>query len=201
MNMDEYKSNSHKSKELNKAPEKRVEKVINGPAKVKKKSESKKLVGLFIKDDIENIGMYILTEVMVPAVKRTILDSVKALLGETGSSSRGGTSASKVSYRAFFEPDATRRTPYNSASAGTGFDYDNISYDTRGDAESVLDALTDLVNSQYGVASVADLYDLSNISTDNYMLGRYGWTDLRTAKVMPTNDGYMIKLPRALPLK
>ena len=52
---------------------------------------------------------------------------------------------------------------------------------------------------QYGVVSVGDLYDLVGV-TGAYTDNNYGWTDLRTASVVRTRDGYMIKLPRALAL-
>ena len=51
----------------------------------------------------------------------------------------------------------------------------------------------------YGTVSVADLYDLVGI-TGAYTDNKYGWTDIRSASVVRVRDGYMIKLPRALPL-
>lgn len=199
--MEEFRSNSNRSREgiVAKNPDKKVEKVISGTAKTKKKTETKKFADAFIKDDIGNIGSYILVEVLIPAIKKTILESVKAVLGETGSSH--SVSASKVSYRSYYDREPDRRTQYNSIPARGGFDYDDIIFETHGDAEAVLDGLNDIINSQYGVASVGDLYDLANISTDNYTVNNYGWADLRGCKVIPTRDGYMLKLPRALPLR
>lgn len=70
--MDEYKSNSHKSKEEQKetAPEKRVEKVVSGTVKPKKKGEMQKFADVFISEDVNNVKSYILLEVLVPAIKR-----------------------------------------------------------------------------------------------------------------------------------
>ena len=34
----------------------------------------------------------------------------------------------------------------------------------------------------------------------NYTDNKYGWTDIRNASVIRVRDGYMIKLPKALPL-
>ena len=53
--------------------------------------------------------------------------------------------------------------------------------------------------STYGLVSVADFFDLLGV-TGNYTDNNYGWTDIRNAKVMRVKDGYMIKLPKALPL-
>ena len=199
--MEEFRSNSNKSREgiPVKNPEKKVEKVISGTAKVVKKSDTKKFANAFIKDDLGSIGSYIFTDVLIPAIKKTILESVKAVLGETGSSNT--VSASKVSYRKYYDNEQERKTQYNSIPSRGGFDYDDIEFKTRGDAEAVLDGLNDIINSQYGVASVGDFYDLANISTDNYTVNNYGWADLRGCRVVPTREGYMIKLPRALPLR
>lgn len=201
--MEKFESNSHKAKEepLRRPPDKRLEKVVSGETTAKKKTEARKFAEAFVKDDLSSIGRYIVTDVLVPAVKRTILDSVKALLGETGGSAKG-TVASKVSYRSFYDDrDVAGRTAYNNVPAKIGFDYDDILFTTRGDAEIVLEAMYDVIKSQYGVVSVGDMYDLANVSTDNYTLNNYGWTDLHGAKAVPVTGGYVLKLPRALPLK
>lgn len=200
--MEDYKPNSHKSKEEPKARalEKKVEKVISGKARSKKKNEVQKFASAFIKEDLNSISSYIITDVLVPATKKTILDIVKAILGESGTSSRSATTASKVSYRSYYDKDDDRKRDYTAPARG-GFDYDDIVFEHRGDAEIVLETMEDIVKGQYGIVSVGDLYDLANVTTDNYTVNSYGWTDLRGAKVIPVRDGYVIKLPRALPLK
>ena len=52
---------------------------------------------------------------------------------------------------------------------------------------------------QYGIISVSDLCELVGIS-GNYTDNKYGWTSLRTADVVRTRDGYILKLPKALPI-
>ena len=79
-------------------------------------------------------------------------------------------------------------------------DYDDIIFDNRGDAEAVLSSMEDVID-QYGVVSIADLFDLAEVSNSNYAMNNYGWTDLRTANVVRVRDGYILKLPRALPIK
>ena len=51
----------------------------------------------------------------------------------------------------------------------------------------------------YGSATVADLYDLVGI-TCNYTDNKYGWTNLRNAEPIRVRDGYMLKMPKALPI-
>ena len=65
-------------------------------------------------------------------------------------------------------------------------------------AEDVLERMDELI-ATYQVVSVADFYDLVGVS-GNYTDNKYGWTDIRNASVIRVRDGYMIKLPKALPL-
>ena len=199
--MEEYKPNSHKSKEeAAKLPEKKIEKVITGVAKTRKKSETRKLADIFISEDIANVKSYVLMDVLVPAIKKAISDIVTngidmILYGETGKNKKKSP-ASRISYNSFCERPGERRD-YNRTRSG--IDYDDIVFDNRGDAEAVLSAMEDVIG-QYQVVSVADLYDLAQISSNNYAANNYGWNDLRTAQVVRVRDGYMLKLPRAMPI-
>ena len=58
---------------------------------------------------------------------------------------------------------------------------------------------TDELIDTYGVASVADLNDLIGISGD-YTDNKYGWTNVKAGEVMRVRDGYVIKMPRAVPI-
>ena len=53
---------------------------------------------------------------------------------------------------------------------------------------------------QYGTVSVADLYDLARVPNDNFTMNRYGWTTLNGAQPVRVRDGYILKLPRVVPL-
>lgn len=197
--MGEYKSNSHKSKERQNEPipEKKVEKVISGSAKSKKKSGLQKITNVFVPEDVEDVKSYIFEDIVVPAVKDIILDAVKAVLGVNGSSRGKGSTASKVSYRKYYD-DRERRDYSGVTRTRSGYEYDDVIIENRGEAEDVLSRMDELV-STYGLVSVADFYDLVGIS-GNYTDNKYGWTDIRSASVVRVRDGYMIKLPKALPL-
>lgn len=201
--MDQYKPNSHKSKEERResVPEKKVEKVIAGTVKSKKKNEIQKFADVFISEDVNNVKSYILLDVLVPAIKKAISDIVTngidiILYGETGKT-KSNSNASKVSYRSYYDRGNDRRD-YSAARTKTGYNYDDIILDNRGEAEDVLSRMDELI-STYGLVSVADLYDLVGV-TGNYTDNKYGWTDIRSASVIRVRDGYMLKLPKALPL-
>lgn len=197
--MEEYKSNSNKSREAMAAqPEKRVEKVVSGTARLKKKSGIQKFADIFVPEDVGDIKSYIVTTIVIPAIKKAIMDAMDMFLyGEAGRRTKAG-SASKVSYRSYYNDNRERREVRTARS--TGFDYNNIIFETSGDAEACLDALRDVLTT-FPTVSVADLYDLADVPpTNNYMLDRYGWMDLGDATVARVRDGYILKLPRAVPL-
>lgn len=199
--MENYKSNSYKSREAQKEPvaeKKKVEKVVTGVVKAKKKSGFSKFKDEFIAEDMPAIKDYIFTDVIIPAAKRVTSDIVKnfidmLLYGEAGSrEKRSG--ASKVSYGSYYEKErsAPRSRPRSI------YDYDDIVLESRNEAEDVLMRMDELIE-KFKVASVADLYDLVGVSCD-YTANNYGWTNLRNASVVRVRDGYLLKLPRALPL-
>lgn len=193
--MEEYKPNSHKSKEA----EKRIEKVVSGTVKAKKRSGIQKLTDVFISEDADNVRSYILMDILVPAVKKAISDVVTngidmILYGDANRSSRTA-KASKVSYGGYYERERRRD---HETDRRNGYEYDEIVLETRGEAEDVLARMEELIE-VYGSASVADLYDLVGV-TGRYTDNKYGWTSLRSASVARTREGYLLKLPRALPL-
>lgn len=209
--MEEYSSNSYKVKAMqekqlleNQKPEKKVEKIVNGTVKTKKKNEFRKFADTFISEDAQNVKSYIFMDVLIPTIKKAISDVIKngidmILYGESGRSSRGsGSIASKVSYRSYYDRENDIRSYRTSSVRASGYDFDDLIFDNRGEAEAVLDRMEEIL-SMYGLVSVADLYDLVGI-TERYTDNNYGWTDIRNANIIRVRDGYLLKLPKALPL-
>lgn len=190
----DYKSNSNKSKQEQKQPEKKVEKIISGSAKAKKKSEVKKLTDVFISEDISNVKSYIWNDIIVPIVKKAISETVDVILyGESGHSKKKSP-ASRVSYRSYYEDrDDNRRRDYGSIRR-SNYDYNDIVLENRGDAEEVLIKLDELID-VYGSASIADLYDMVGMS-GSYTDNRYGWEKPGVGSVVRVRDGWLLKLPK-----
>lgn len=196
MEIKNYQSNSFKSKETNEHTDekKKIEKVVVGQVKTKKKNGFGKFLSGFVADDTHDIKSYLFKDVVVPTIKKTITDVVDMIL--YGGSSKRRTTASKISYRSFYDDPRDSR---HEVRAVPGYNYDDIILDSRGDAEEVLNQLNDLID-VYKIASVADLYDLVGVS-GNFTDNKYGWTNLANADVVRVRDGYKLKLPRALPIK
>lgn len=202
--MENYKPNSHRSKEEQKQKEReKPKKVVKGNVKTKKKSEIRKAVDGFISEDVENIKSYVVRDVLIPTIKDTIwnvlTNSLDMILGGHGSRTGAKRSGSKVSYRNYYD----QRDRYSSRSdepkSRSRFDYDEIKFEYRGDAEAVLDQMQDIID-EYDFVTVLDLYDMVDL-TAPHTANNYGWTSLRNAEVIRTRDGYGLKLPRALSIK
>lgn len=197
--MEEYTPNSHKFKaEI--AEKKKVEKVVKGKVGTRKKTGVRKLTDIFVSEDAANVKSYILMDVLIPSVKKAVSDIVTngidmILYGESGRTKKTSPS-SKISYRSYYERDDERYR--ESRKAKTGYSYDEIVLETRGEAEEVLTRMDELIET-YGMVSVADLYDLVGI-TCNYTDNKYGWTSIRNAEPVRIRDGYMLKLSRPIPI-
>lgn len=194
-----YKPNSRKSKEERRenSSERKVEKVVKGSVKTKKKN---KFTDVFISEDAANVKSYVLMDVLVPAIKKAISDIVTdgidmILYGETGRTKKRSSNSSYVSYRSYSDKD---RRDERRSSHRSGYRYDDIILESRGEAEEVLERMDELLDT-YGVVSVADLYDLVGI-TGNYTDNKYGWTNIRNAEPVRVRDGYMLRLPKPLPI-
>lgn len=116
------------------------------------------------------------------AVKQIIYDKVGWILyGEIPQSKN----RSRVSYYQY----------YNHSS----YDRMNVFFNSREDAENVLNEMKNVINS-YGVVTVEDFYDLSEVDSSNYTDRKYGWTNLDKCKVVSIKGKdhmYKIDLPNA----
>jgi hypothetical protein len=210
--MEEFPSNSHRIVEKP-APEqepKKVEKVVEGEVVRRKKPFRQKLSEMFVGDDAQTVGQYVFFEVLLPAVKDTIVDVTsqgveRLFYGEVRTSNRRGprpNSSNYTNYTSYsrYQTQAERRPQRDrkelSKRARATHDFDQIILKTRGEAQEVIDRLFDLVN-RYDAATVADLYDLVGIGSD-YTDDRYGWTDLRGAGAtrLSRGQGYLLDLPQ-----
>lgn len=199
---DNLPDNSHKGRGDTKQKQalegKRAEKVVHGKVKTKK-NEMRKLTDIFISEDVANVKNYILMDVLVPSIKKAIYDIVVNSLDMSLFGGRGGgkrSTADKISYRDY---NGVSRRDDRSTRTTSGYSYDDIILETRGEAEAVLSRMDEIME-EYDIVRVADLYDLVGITgehTDN----KYGWTNIRNAEVVRVRDGYTIKMPRALPIR
>ena len=199
--MEDYKPNSHRSKEeVNNPPaeKKEIKPVVKGKV-VKKKNNVRKLTDVFVSEDVQNVKSYILMDVLVPAIKKAISDIVTngidmMLYGESGRTKKRS-SADYVSYNRYYD----RRDRDERYVTKSRYSYDDIIFESRAEAEEVLDRMSEIIDT-YGAVSVADLYDLVDVS-GTYTDNNYGWDNLHNAEAVRVRDGYILKLPKITALK
>ncbi len=195
--MENYASNSHKSKATVPADDKKITPKANGA--IRKKSEVGKLAGLFVAGDIASAKSYIIEDVLIPTIKNAVSEMVRngidiLLFGDTRKSNTNRSTASRVSYTNYYNGNSSSRN----SECSSVCNYDDIIFPSRGDAEVVLDGLNDIIQA-YGFASVADLYELANITTSNYTYANYGWTEIINVSPARVPEGYILRLPRVTP--
>lgn len=208
MEIPEIKPNSFKyrKEQQEQQQRERAAKVVRGPVTTKKKGELSKFASRFISDDAGNVGDHIRDDVLIPAIKDTILDIIikgaTMIFGGRVGSSRNSP-LSNISYYNY--GDRFGGSPYSSkpkavtdARSSMRFDYDNLIFANRSDAEMVLDQMWGSIK-RYGLVTVMDLYDMADM-TAPYTSDRYGWTDISSASVDRVYGGYTIKLPKAMPI-
>lgn len=179
---------------------KKLDKVITGNAKVKK-NEIRKFTDIFIAEDANEVKSYILTDVLIPRLKDTFVDIITGAVnmlfyGQAGTRKSSST-ASRVSYRSYYDDKKDPRA--NEAARRTSsYNFYDITLDSRAEAEEVLDRLDEAIKA-YGMVSVGDLYDLVGVSGE-YTDQKYGWYNLRNAEAVRVSNGWLLKLPKAMPL-
>lgn len=149
---------------------------------------------------------YIVYDVIVPNLKDAVAATVnRALFGDGRGytvGSRGG-NTHRTDYTAYSRgrSNGSSRDPRRELSprVKTQHNFDEVVFNDRAEADLVLERLMDLIDS-YGVATVADFYDLAGISTD-YTDNNWGWERLGSAAIRRTRAGYILDLPRPITIE
>lgn len=179
-------------------PTQREKMEVVSNAKVRKKKKRNTILDLFIYEDIDNIAEYMIKEVVVPTIKDIALGSMEMLFyGEvTGKRVHGRKKKEKGrSWTSYDDPEPRRIKRDEDRGRRARFDFDSIAWESRGEAEDVLDAMCDILEN-HDFVTVADFYDLAGIDCDT-LSEEYGWEDLRRASVVKTRyNDYIISLPR-----
>lgn len=199
--MEEYKSNSHKSKEgrteLAETGKKKVEPIAGIKARTQKRTKADS-----VREDLANVRSYIIRDVLIPSAKKTFLDIItngaNMLVYPDGKRPKKRNYGPEyVSYNRYY--DDNDRNNSSRDRLATILVYDDIVVDTRGDADAILEQMDALID-RYGIVSIADMCELAGVSCD-YTYNKYGWTSLRTANVVPARGGgWRLSLPAAKPI-
>ena len=216
--MDKFPSNSKSNPRASAKAQKTepLEKVITGEASRRKKPLSKRLSENFVNGDAKSVWNFIAYDLLIPAAKDMLADAVsqgfeRMLFGESsGRGVRPGRAGRTNGYTSYnrmsgpstryggMQPVVNDPRPTLSRQARSTHNFDEIVLETRADAEEVIDRLFANV-AQYESTTVGDLYDLVGLS-GNFADEKWGWNDLSTASVSRVRHGWLLNLPRPVPL-
>ena len=194
-------NNYTKKKPAAKVEEKKsIGKVVTGNVTIKKKSEGRKILEKIFPSAGSDLKTTLMDDVIFPMLKNGLLEAVSRILWPNGdgpvrSSSFGG--GTRINYSGFSKPQA--RQHYIPAGSTVGFDYDRIAFETHGDAEAVLMALDENIDA-YGFATVGAFYEAAGVTTNNAQVEKFCWRSIGDAKVAQVGGGWIIRMPRPMPL-
>lgn len=198
MNFNDLPNNSNASKKEKVSGEKKKP-VATGTKK--KRSTADKVTESLFADDLQTTANYIIKDVALPYIRNMLADTAKKTIdaifygigGKTGGTY--STPVSRVNYGSYSTQNSVPVANKNSA---YGYNYSDLTFHEAGAAEEVIRALKGTI-AQYGIASVADLYDFSNVPS-TYTDNKYGWTNVDDARIIRTSDGWLLKMPRIMPI-
>lgn len=202
MDIDKLEGNSHKSK--GEKTQSTKLKLYDIPVKTKKPSKVSKFAKSVIAEDAKSVGSYIVMDVLLPALRKLIVDIVEngitALVYGQNAPSKSKSGVQKVSYSSIYGSSSSR-TRASELRNRAVYDMDDIIFGNYGEADMFLEDLKDVLSrerdSSLSVGDVRSSLKLPTTSTD----WNYGWTDLGKAEIVRTKDGdYMIDFPRMVRL-
>jgi hypothetical protein len=221
--MTEFPNNSHRARENGDEPEdnapvrqRKFEKVVTGKAVQRKKPLSRRFVETFVDGSVEGVIDRIVRDILVPAAKDMVMDSVimglqRTFHGDDAPMSKHKRGSGSSRY------DRGPYTPYNRVGQTASSrrrddredhdyrprairDWEDVVVDSRAEADAVLDKMHSALD-QYDEVTVLDLYDMVDMNS-SFTDDTWGWRSLRGARISRLRGGqYVIELPIPVELR
>ena len=202
------------SKSPRQEPERVVEQVVQDPAKKRKKSIGRQFREVFIGGDTRSVVHYVIFDILVPQAKDMMADAAssgfeKLIFGENRPANRRfGSRPTQTNYTNYANRYAVRgnnpvgraeRDPQGRPPATPqGHPMDDILLASRAEADEIIGRMYDLL-AKYETVSVADLYAMVGWSS-THIDYKWGWNNLTGTDTSRVRDGYILVLPRPIPL-
>lgn len=204
---DYHNNNSINNPKSTQPPEPAKPVIPAGSAKVRKKNFLQQMWDDLVVSDLPTIKQTVKNNILIPGIRKLGYDIVLGIAAGVFYNGRGnGTSQN---FQTFSNPsfNAPRgqgywgNQPYQQPMATQSANlYNPIDFIDAGVAQEVLDNMKYRVQT-YGNVRVSDMFSLAGLElpNNNYILQRWGWTDLSTATIMPVSNGcFHIILPNAI---
>lgn len=212
---EEFPSNNQTQKSSKPEERQKLEPVVKSAPVEVGKTRWEKFKDSFLKgQDARTVISGVWRDVLLPAAQDMIVSAIqegaeRSVYGEgRGSGKRRGTSSAfggavqnaYTSYRSIGssnsrQPETRRDTTERSRAT---HDFRDLLFNSRSEAIDVLDNMFSILD-QFEQVTVMDFYDLAGY-TSKFTDENYGWTDLRGSQPRRRPDGYVIDLPRPVPL-
>lgn len=168
----------------------------------------------FFKGSVESAGRSILTDILIPAAKDTVYNMFSSfmssiLFGNADIPQRGrqysGGNMRTIDGRPYNDYSAPSRNTYSTRVANmqrSVYEYQNLEFETRGDAETVLGLMRDICDTQ-GFCTVFNFYEITG-NRPNSTDSNYGWYELPEGivKVQKKFNGfYRLTLPPVVAIR
>ena len=191
-------------KSENRPPKKEIKPVVVG-AVLSPRPATRRFFGFLLAESPRELGAKIARDIIVPRIKAGFEESANSFLsgmlwGSSGSRPvstmlqgtilrGGGTNYNAISS----QPSALSQAMAANQSRSSSGPYQDVVCPTQERAEMLLAGMFDLLN-EYRVVTVADLYELANM-TPQTTHDSYGWYSLEGSKITHERDGYRVALP------
>lgn len=195
--------------------------VIDTPTvRIHKPSIFEKFADTFLAQDIHEVGEYVITDVIIPAIKKTLVEIIKngaemLFYGETKASKINDPTNPWTSYNAYYQSGSKSNRSGSDNRLKGGSDNYRLEFRTRAQAEEAKENLLELIRT-YKSASIADFCEISRAQikiTDQEIAkdipakwndNDWGWYDLTANDIEVVrlfNGFYTLKLPKPTYLK
>lgn len=209
---EKYKPNSYKAK----AEERKIEKAIKGSAKIHEKTLGEKLKDTLFGDGVDNVGEYLVLDVLIPALKDTVSDAITKgvdliLFGETRSRGNVSTRRKSGSYVSYNNYSKTSTSREDNMARRARFDFSGIEFeDEMIDGEfvsgeekayDVLDAVNDWLDMYDGEITISQFLQFAGV-TPRHNDEKWMWTNIDNARVLQNGSGnWYIRMPQPKPVR
>ena len=195
--MAEYKSTTNSPTTTEDGKRAHLQPLTEG--KLKKKNKIEKLGDVFLAEDIETTKKYVFNSIVVPTIKRMIMNTLGSFLGVGYGGyqdvQKSYTVTNGVPYKNFYGQQAAvqqTKTPKR-------YGYENPVVPNVGVAKSVIYSLENIIKNK-GHASVLDLYELCGVETQSTD-PTYGWFDISGYELTEYRGECLIRMPPPYPIK
>lgn len=184
--------------------QRKIQKVVKNPVKIKKKSKLAKFAESFIVEDIKSVLSWGANEVVIPALKKLFVEFIDStansmVYGHSVDPRRRGSSTSNISYRDYYSSPTVRRTsvdPYDVKHEEV-YSLGTVEVKTKEEAEDVIRDMYSYIerNGYIEVGVFMEMLGVNPRQTDF----NWGWTSIAGARAIHRyGGGWEISLPRVM---